>query len=121
MGKGLDKRSGLGYLWFSIRLLSKEYHVAKALKINSRDNCAVLLTDAKEGEPVEVRTDTEVSCLEARCAIPSGHKIALVRLAADQPIIKYGEEIGRAQTPIEPGEWIHLHNVYCQRGHEIQK
>ena len=95
--------------------------VAKALKINARDNCAVLLTDVKKGEPVEVRTDAGVSRLDARCAITSGHKIALVSLAIDQPIIKYGEEIGRAQAAIEAGDWIHLHNVYCRRGHETQK
>jgi hypothetical protein len=95
--------------------------VTKALKINARDNCAVLLADVKKGEPVEVHADAGVSRLDARCAIASGHKIALVSLAVDQPIIKYGEEIGRAQAAIEAGDWIHLHNVYCRRGHETQK
>lgn len=95
--------------------------MAKALKINPRDNCAVLLTDVKKGDPVEVRTDEGVSRIDARCAIALGHKIALASLAVDQPIIKYGEEIGRAQAPIEAGDWIHLHNVYCRRGHETQK
>lgn len=64
---------------------------------------------------MEVRTDAGVSRLDARCAIASGHKIALVSLAVDLPIIKYGEEIGRAQAAIETGDWIHLHNVYCRR------
>ena len=86
--------------------------MAKALKINARDNCAVLLADVKKGETVEVRSEAGVLSLNARCAIAFGHKIALVSLAADQPIIKYGEEIGRAQTAIEAGDWIHLHNVY---------
>jgi altronate dehydratase small subunit len=95
--------------------------MAKALKINARDNCAVLLTDVKKGGPVEVHTDAGVSRLQARCAIASGHKIALLNLAVDQPIIKYGEEIGRAQAAIEAGDWIHLHNIYCRRGHETQK
>jgi len=95
--------------------------MAKALKINPRDNCAVLLADVNRGEAVEVRSETEVLRLNARCAIASGHKIALIRLAVDQPIIKYGEEIGRAKTAIEPGDWIHLHNVYCRRGHENQQ
>lgn len=95
--------------------------MTKALKINPRDNCAVLLTDVKKGEPVEVRTEAGINRLDSRCAIASGHKIALVRLAIDQPIIKYGEEIGRAHAAIEPGDWIHLHNVYCRRGHETQK
>jgi hypothetical protein len=93
---------------------------ARAIKINAHDNCAVLLTDVKKGEPVEVRADEGTMCLDARCAIASGHKIALVSLAVDQPIIKYGEEIGRAQLAIAAGDWIHLHNVYCRRGHETR-
>jgi altronate dehydratase small subunit len=95
--------------------------MAKALKINPRDKGAVPLPDVKQGGPVEVHTEVGVSCLNARCAIASGHKIALVNLAIDQPIIKYGEEIGRAQSAIEAGDWIHLHNVYCRRGHETQE
>jgi altronate dehydratase small subunit len=95
--------------------------MAKALKINPRDNCAVLLADVKKGETVVVHSETEMLCLNARCAVASGHKIALMRLDVDQPIIKYGEEIGRAKTVIEPGDWIHLHNVYCRRGHENQE
>ncbi len=93
----------------------------KALKIDGRDNCAVLLADVRRGEPVEVRTDTGMVSLSARCDIAFGHKIALAGLTADQPIIKYGEEIGRAKTTINVGDWIHLHNVYCRRGHEDQE
>ncbi len=95
--------------------------MAQALKINARDNCAVLLADVNKGDAVEVRSATGVLSLNARCAIALGHKIALVSLGVDQPIIKYGEEIGRAQTAIEAGDWIHLHNVYCRRGHENQE
>jgi altronate dehydratase small subunit len=95
--------------------------MARALRINPRDNCAVLLADVNKGEAVEVRSEMGVLRLNARCAIASGHKIALASLAVDQPIMKYGEEIGRAKTAIESGDWIHLHNVYCRRGHENQK
>ena len=44
--------------------------MAKALKINDRDNCAVLLADVKEGETVEVRTDTGMVRLDARTTSP---------------------------------------------------
>ncbi len=94
--------------------------MAKALKIDARDNCAVVLADVAKDEAVEVRTDTGVIALNARCAIAFGHKIALAAVAADQPIIKYGEEIGRARTAIQGGDWIHLHNLSCRRGHEDQ-
>jgi altronate dehydratase small subunit len=92
--------------------------MAKALKINSRDNVAVVLADVRPGEEVAVTTDGEVVRLEAQQAIAFGHKIALMDLRADEPIIKYGEEIGRAQTKIGAGDWIHLHNLTCRRGHE---
>jgi len=95
--------------------------MAKALKIDARDNCAVLLADVRKGEPVEVRADAGVISLNARCDIAFGHKIALASLAVNQPIIKYGEEIGRARTAIRGGDWIHLHNVSCRRGHADQE
>jgi altronate dehydratase small subunit len=95
--------------------------VVRALKINGRDNCAVLLADVRKGETVEVRTETGVRSLAARCDIASGHKIALASLTVDQPIVKYGEEIGRAGTAIEAGDWVHLHNVTCRRGHQHQE
>jgi altronate dehydratase small subunit len=95
--------------------------MAMALKINDRDNCAVILADVKKGETVEVHSETGVIRLNACCAITLGHKIALTSLSIDQPIIKYGEEIGRAKMAIEIGDWIHLHNVYCRRGHENQE
>ncbi|MHB8771674.1 MAG: UxaA family hydrolase [Syntrophales bacterium] len=92
--------------------------MAKALKIDARDNCAVVLDDVQQGERVEVRTEAGILSLSARSAIAFGHKIALAALAADQPIVKYGEEIGRAAAAIPAGEWIHLHNVTCRRGRE---
>lgn len=92
--------------------------MAKALKINPRDNVAVVLADVRPGEEIVVTTDEKVVRLEARQAIAFGHKIALADLHNDQPIIKYGEEIGRAQGEIGAGDWIHLHNLTCRRGHE---
>jgi len=94
--------------------------MAKALKINTRDNCAVLLADVEKGHAVEVRSEQGAIRLNARSDIALGHKIALRDISADQPIVKYGEEIGRAQKAIQAGDWIHLHNVYCRRGHENQ-
>jgi len=74
-----------------------------------------------EGETVEVRTLTGPVRLAALQDIAMGHKIVLVSLGVDQPIVKYGEEIGRAGAAIQAGGWIHLHNVICRRGHEDQE
>ncbi len=92
--------------------------MAKALKIDPRDNVAVVLSDVGAGEEVVVKADGMIIRLQARQAIVFGHKIALADLCPDEPIIKYGEEIGRAQRGICAGDWIHLHNLVCRRGHD---
>jgi len=95
--------------------------MAKALKINDRDNVAVVLEDVVAQEGVEAGDGPLTLMLQARQAIPFGHKIALADIAVGEPIIKYGEEIGQAGAAIRSGDWVHLHNVNCRRGHENQE
>lgn len=92
--------------------------MAKALQIHQGDNVAVVLSDVKQGEEVFANTEAGVVTLTAKNDIPFGHKVALQELEVHVPIIKYGAEIGKAKSLIEVGEWIHLHNVYCERGRE---
>jgi len=40
-----------------------------------------------------------------------GHKIALVEIAKGQRVIRYGQTIGFATETIEPGDWVHTHNL----------
>lgn len=60
----------------------------KQIKINEKDNVAVLL----EGEL-------------------SGHKVALRDLQKGENIIKYGYPIGHATMDIHQGEHVHTHNI----------
>ncbi len=50
-------------------------------------------------------------CLVATDVIPAGHKYALKNIKKGEPIIKYGQIIGRAVRDIDSGEWVHTHNV----------
>lgn len=43
--------------------------------------------------------------------IQLGHKIAIVRIPRGQPVVKYGQTIGVATENIEPGDWVHTHNL----------
>ena len=61
------------------------------LKIHEKDNVAVQLE----------QTET----------IPAGHKAALEPIKQGEFVIKYGEIIGRATRDIQPGEWVHTHNL----------
>ncbi len=60
----------------------------KTLKINEKDNVAVML----DGEN-------------------RGHKIALCDIKEGQEIIKYGYSIGHAVGDIKKGEHVHTHNI----------
>ena len=91
---------------------------SKAVQIDPRDNVAVALSDVKVGNKVNVVTETEVIEIIAKSDITFGHKIALVAFQPQKPIIKYGEEIGKSLDAIAVGEWVHLHNVYCERGRQ---
>ncbi len=48
--------------------------------------------------------------IQANEAVTHGHKIALLPIAAGDPIIKYGVTIGFATAPIAAGTWVHTHN-----------
>jgi len=58
----------------------------------------------------------EQKTIVAREQIPFGHKIALQKIRKGGPVIKYGERIGKAIRKINPGEWVHIHNVVGERG-----
>ncbi|MDA8226978.1 MAG: UxaA family hydrolase [Desulfitobacterium hafniense] len=92
--------------------------MAKALQIDPRDNVAVVLSDVQAEEEVLVNTESGAVSLKSLSNITFGHKIALKDFEANEAIIKYGEEIGKANAAIQAGEWIHLHNVYCERGRD---
>ena len=71
------------------------------IKLNERDNVAIVVNDF--GLPAGSR----FACgLTLRAFVPQGHKTALVDIAQDEPIVRYGEVIGYALAPISAGEWV---------------
>lgn len=77
---------------------------ARALLLTDADNVAVALDGLDAGVAVQGVTSLQ--------RIPRGHKMAVRAIAADEAIMKYGQVIGFAKTEIEPGAWVHEHNVY---------
>jgi altronate dehydratase len=86
--------------------------VKAVLKISERDNVATALEPLEPGR----RLDINGSHVAVRDAIPRGHKIALVPIAAGDEVIKYGSPIGLASVDIHPGGHVHTHNVSSSRG-----
>ncbi len=80
-----------------------------ALLLDSRDSVATLLSDAEAGDGIELKGTDRV--IDASEPIPYGHKIAVRDIAPDEPVLKYGQVIGRATKAISIGSWVHVHTM----------
>ena len=81
------------------------------------DSVGVAVEPIAAGETVQgvVLEDNSTTTITAQDAVPLGHKIALVRLSAGDPVTKYGESIGLAIAAIAPGQHLHVHNLKSAR------
>lgn len=77
------------------------------LRIHPDDNVAVALRPFKAGEQVCVGEIAATVCRD----IPMGHKLALASISAGANVIKYGNPIGHALVDVQPGDWVHTHNL----------
>lgn len=83
----------------------------RAQIIKETDNVATALQDIEGENKVLVKIGERVEMVEALERIPFGFKIAMVEIQKGQPVIKYGEIIGKASSMIKQGALVHVHNV----------
>ncbi|KAA6340508.1 Altronate dehydratase [termite gut metagenome] len=79
----------------------------RCIKINNSDNVAVAIKALSKGEKLQIG-EAEITVGDD---IPPGHKIALIRFASGDHIIKYGFPIGHAREPISQGGWVNETNI----------
>jgi len=79
----------------------------RLLRISPADNVGVATTELPAGRSITI--DGESVVLPR--AVPTGHKLALVRIAAGEKVIKYGLPIGSATCDIGRGDYVHTHNL----------
>lgn len=82
-----------------------------------KDNVAVAVVDITAGDRctcLNMQTEARTE-IQARTAIPLGHKIALQEFRAGDTVVKYDHDIGRVVAPIGKGEHVHVHNVKTKR------
>ncbi len=79
-----------------------KYSGAPYIRLNPSDNIVVAAQPLGLGSRVEGHDVVD--------AIAPGHKVAIARIDAGEPVLKYGQVIGYASGPIEPGRHVHEHN-----------
>jgi altronate hydrolase len=77
------------------------------IHLNAADNVAIARVPLSPGQTIRVAGRT----IAVEDSIPAGHKVALIAIPAGDPIIRYGQMMGRARLRIEPGRHLHTHNV----------
>jgi altronate hydrolase len=80
--------------------------MARFIKLSDSDNILLAVDPLNAGD--------KAGEVAARARIPRGHKMAVRDIAANEPIVKYGQTIGFAREPIAAGDWVHEHNVYLR-------
>lgn len=76
------------------------------------DNVVTAIVDADAGATLPYDGTT----VELPEDVLFGHKIALVTLEPGDTVVKYGETIGQVTETVDPGEWVHTHNMESMRG-----
>jgi len=79
----------------------------KVILLSPGDNVAVARHDLRPGFEL---TGPE-GIIPVRDEISAGHKVALCAIPANSRITKYAHIIGEARRLIQPGEWVHTHNI----------
>jgi len=84
--------------------------------MKSTDNVATAIRDLTKGDYATVKVGTDLKTILLGEDIPFGFKLSLRQIEKGEPILKYGEPIGKATTNISPGAVVHVHNVEGARG-----
>jgi altronate dehydratase len=79
----------------------------RLIRLAPDDNIAVVTITVEAGQSLLVAG--QAVTFSAR--VPTGHKVAIVPIAAGQQVLKYGAPIGSATSAIAPGEYVHTHNL----------
>ena len=85
-----------------------------AILLREGDDVAVAKTRIAGG----TRVAWDGGAVALKDEVPPGHKFALHALAEDAPVRKYGQIIGYAEGDIQPGDWVHTHNLGFGKGRQ---
>src|SRR3954453_16594187 len=78
-----------------------------AILLHPTDSVCVAARDLSAGASLELPGRT----LQLLADVMQGHKIARTAIQSGEAILKWGQTIGFATCPIEPGRWVHTHNI----------
>jgi altronate hydrolase len=88
---------------------------ANVMRVSADDTVAVALAALEAG----TRIILDGVDIIVREPVAKGHKLAVTPHRSGDRVIKYGHPIGRATASIEPGQWVHSHNLATALAGEV--
>src|SRR6056297_3145124 len=79
------------------------------LFLHEQDDIAVARQNVEAGTVIPIPGTGET--VTTREPIEMGHKVSVRKLATGSPVRKFGQVIGFTTAAIEPGSWVHIHNL----------
>jgi altronate hydrolase len=76
----------------------------RTLRLHDADNVIITIESLSRGKVID-------GGVTVAAAVPRGHKVAVQPIRNGEPIRKFGQIIGFASSDIQPGDWVHEHNV----------
>lgn len=84
---------------------------ANAMIVNEKDHVVTAVELIAKEQEICWKDSKGFHTVTALEDIPKYHKAAVTALKKGEHVLKYGESIGHALTDIEPGAWVHTHNI----------
>ena len=78
-----------------------------SIVMHPADNVAVVVAAGGLKPGDRVRRGTSSDALVLLNAVPQGHKVALIDIAAGQAVLRYNVSVGIAKDNIPAGSWVH--------------
>ena len=79
----------------------------RLIRLSPEDNVAAAAVTLASGETLLV----DGRSVTLADDVPTGHKVAVVPISVGEKVLKYGAPIGSATQDIQPGEYVHTHNL----------
>lgn len=78
------------------------------IRLHEDDHVIIALQPFAKGEKLLLADQVELVLLDD---VPKGHKIATRPVKKGDDVLKFGYSIGKAKEDLEPGRWVHTHNM----------
>jgi altronate hydrolase len=78
------------------------------IRLHEDDHVIIALQPFAKGDKLLLGNQVELELLDD---VPKGHKIVTRAVQKGDDVLKFGYSIGKAKEDLEPGRWVHTHNM----------